>query len=396
MVPIRAIRLLLLAAGALAGCGGGGGGGTPAAAPAPPPAAPPFNLSFTPVASGLSAPTAISHAGDGSDRLFLAQQSGQVRILAGGSLLPTPFIDIADRLTSGGEQGLLGLAFPPGYAQKGYFYLHYSRSGDGATVLSRFRVTADPNLALAASEEVLLVVPQPFANHNGGQLAFGPDGLLYLGLGDGGSGGDPQGNGQNPASLLGKLLRLEVVSGVVPYGIPPDNPFAANPAGRPEIWALGLRNPWRFSFDRASGDLFVADVGQNTWEEINHQAAAAPGGANYGWNILEGAACFSPAVGCLPPPAAVAPVAVYDHSLGCSVTGGYVYRGPGNPGLQGLYFYGDFCSGRIWGLGQGTAGWENRLLADTDLLIASFGEDEAGRLYLADYGSGTVLRIDQQ
>lgn len=385
----------LLAALTLAGCGGGGGG-APAAAPAPPPAPPTLSLSFTPVATGLAQPVAIAHAGDGSDRLFLVQQGGQVRILAGGSLLATPFIDIADRLLNAGEQGLLGLAFPPGYAQKGYFYLHYSRAGDGATVLSRFFVSTDPNLALAASEEVLLLVPQPFANHNGGQLAFGPDGLLYLALGDGGSGGDPQGHGQNPASLLGKLLRLEVEGGVIPYGIPADNPLVGTPNARPEIWALGLRNPWRFSFDRQSGDLFVADVGQSAWEEINHRSAGAAGGANFGWNILEGEACFNPAVGCVPPPGAVAPVAVYDHSLGCSVTGGHVYRGPQNPGLQGLYLYGDFCSGRIWGLRQQADSWQNQLLADTDWLISSFGEDQAGRLYLADYGSGTVYRIEQQ
>lgn len=385
----------LLAALLLAACGGGGGG-VPAAAPPPAPAPPPLGLSFTPVASGLSAPTAISHAGDGSDRLFLVQQSGQVRILSAGTLLPTAFIDIADRLINSGEQGLLGLAFPPDYAQKGYFYLHYSRLGDGTTVLSRFLVSADPNLALPASEQVLLTVSQPFANHNGGQLAFGPDGMLYLALGDGGSGGDPQGHGQNPASLLGKLLRLDVEGGAIPYGIPADNPFVGSLTSRPEIWALGLRNPWRFSFDRQSGDLFIADVGQNAWEEINRQSAGAPGGANYGWNILEGLVCFSPAVGCIPPAAAVAPVVVYDHTLGCSVTGGYVYRGPANPELQGRYLYGDFCSGRIWSLHPVGSSWDNQLLAETTWLISTFGEDEAGRLYLADYGAGTIYRIDQQ
>lgn len=383
----------LLAALALVSCGGGG---SPAVAPTPTPTPTPLSLIFTPVASGLSAPVAITHAGDGSERLFLVEQGGRVRILSAGALLPDPFIDIADRLLSGGEQGLLGLAFPPGFAQKGYFYLHYTRAGDGATVLSRFLVSADPNLALATSEEVLLEVEQPFANHNGGQLAFGPDGMLYLALGDGGSGGDPLGHGQNPASLLGKLLRLEVEGGAVPYAIPADNPFVGSLTTRPEIWALGLRNPWRFSFDRLSGDLFLADVGQNAWEEINHQSAGAAGGANYGWNILEGEVCFSPAVGCVPPAAAVAPVAVYDHGLGCSVTGGYVYRGPQNPGLQGLYLYGDFCSGRIWGLRPLAGGWENLLLADTDWLISSFGEDQGGRLYLADYGSGTLYRIDQR
>jgi glucose/arabinose dehydrogenase len=319
-----------------------------------------------------------------------------VRILSGGALLATPFIDLSDRVFNAGERGLLGLAFPPGYAQKGYFYLHYSRLGDGASVLSRFFVSADPNLALPASEQVLLLVDQPFANHNGGQLAFGPDGLLYVALGDGGSAGDPFGNGQNPASLLGSLLRLDVEGGALPYAIPPDNPFVGLPNARPEIWAIGLRNPWRFSFDRLSGDLFIADVGQNTWEEINHQPGGAAGGANYGWNILEGPDCFSPAEGCVPPAAAVAPVASYDHGLGCSVTGGYVYRGPQNPDLQGLYFYADFCSGRLWGLRRVGATWENQLLAETGRQISSFGEDEAGRLYLADYGSGTILRIDQQ
>lgn len=394
MLPSLHILMTLLATLALAGCGGAGG--APAIAPTPTPSPLPPSLSFTPVASGLNAPTAISHAGDGSNRLFLVQQSGQVRILAAGTLLPAPFIDIADRLIHSGEQGLLGLAFPPGYARKGYFYLHYSRRGDGATVLSRFLVSADPNLALPASEQVLLTVPQPFANHNGGQLAFGPDGLLYLALGDGGSGGDPQGHGQNPASLLGKLLRLDVEGGAIPYGIPADNPFAGSLTARPEIWALGLRNPWRFAFDRQSGDLFIADVGQNAWEEINHHSAGTPGGANYGWNILEGQVCFSPAVGCSPPTGAVAPVAVYDHTLGCSVTGGYVYRGPQNLELQGRYLYGDFCSGRIWSLRQLGGNWENQLLADTAFQLSSFGEDENGRLYLADYGPGTLYRIDQQ
>lgn len=396
MPSILHLLTVVLTVVILAGCGGGGGSPALAPTPTPTPTPEPLGLSFTPVASGLSAPTAITHASDGSERLFLVEQGGQVRILAAGALRPAPFIDIADRLLSGGEQGLLGLAFPPGFAQKNYFYLYYTRAGDGASVLSRFFVSADPDLAQAASEVVLLVVDQPFANHNGGQLAFGPDGLLYVALGDGGSGGDPQGHGQNSASMLGKLLRLDVEGGAVPYGIPATNPFAGSLTSRPEIWALGLRNPWRFSFDRQSGDLFIADVGQNAWEEINYQRAGAAGGSNYGWNIQEGEACFSPAVGCIPPTAAVAPVAVYDHTLGCSVTGGYVYRGPQNLELQGRYLYGDFCSGRIWGLRQLGGSWENLLLADTDWLISSFGEDEAGRLYLADYSSGTLYRLDQR
>jgi len=374
----------------MSACGGGGGN-----APPTPPAA--ISLALTQVASGLNFPTAIVSAGDASDRLFLVEQGGRVRILSATGLLPAVFLDISDRLLSGGEQGLLGLAFPPGFAQSGRFYVDYTRSPDGASVVSRFSVSTDPNQALAASEEVLLVVAQPFANHNGGQLAFGPDGFLYIGLGDGGSGGDPQGNAQNPASLLGKLLRIDVESGTAPYAIPADNPFAGNPAVRDEIWALGLRNPWRFSFDRQTGDLYVADVGEGTWEEVDFQPAGAPGGANYAWNVLEGPACFSPATGCTPPAQAVPPVAFYEHAgVHCAVTGGYVYRGPGNPDLQGLYLYGDLCSGTIWGLRRNGAGWDNLQLSASGMNITTFGEDELGRLYVADYGAGTINRIDQQ
>jgi glucose/arabinose dehydrogenase len=354
-------------------------------------------LALTPVVSGFASPTVITHAGDGSGRLFVVEQSGTVRIVSsGGALLPTPFLDISGRLVSGGEQGLLGLAFPPGFSAKGYFYVNYTRAADGATVVSRFSVSTNPDLAVATSEEVILVVAQPFANHNGGQLAFGSDGMLYVGLGDGGSGGDPLGNGQSKATLLGKLLRLDVEAGVAPYRIPPDNPFVADATARDEIWALGLRNPWRFSFDRLTGDLYVADVGQSAWEEINFQAASAVGGANYGWNLFEGPACFAPAVGCVPPPAYSAPVAFYGHDLGCSVTGGHVYRGPGNPGMQGIYFYGDFCSGRLWGLRKVGSVWQAELVGQTGLGISTFGEDEAGRLYLADYTTGIIYRIDQQ
>jgi glucose/arabinose dehydrogenase len=374
-----------------AGCGNS----DRAAQLSPPPAAP--SLTFTMVAAGIDNPTAIGHAGDGSGRLFLAEQAGSVRIVhSDGTLQVTPFLDISDRLVSGGERGLLGLAFPPGYARKGYFYVNYTRHPDGATVVSRFRVAVDPDLAEAASEEIILTVSQPFGNHNGGHLAFGPDGLLYIGLGDGGSGGDPLGHGQNPESLLGSLLRLDVESGVVPYGIPADNPFVADPGARDEIWALGLRNPWRFSFDRLTGDIYVADVGQARWEEINFQAGTAGGGANYGWNIFEGPECFPAESGCVEPPAYSAPVAFYGHDLGCSVTGGYVYRGPGNPGLQGLYLYGDFCSGRLWGLRSGETGWRSEVLALTDFTISVFGEDEAGRLHVADYATGTIHRIDEE
>ncbi len=405
---VGGLAAVLVVAGAL-GCGGSGGGpaaspqepAPPAQDPEPPsgdPDPPPLGglaLSFTPVASGLAAPTVIGHAGDGSDRLFVAEQPGRVRILTDGALLPTSFLDISGRLVSGGERGLLGLAFPPGFAEKRYFYVNCTRAGDGATVLGRFHVSpADPNAALPDSEEVLLTVEQPFANHNGGQLAFGPDGFLYVALGDGGSGGDPQGNGQNLETLLGTLLRIDVEAGEAPYRIPDDNPFVSDPEARPEIWASGLRNPWRFSFDRVTGDLYLGDVGQGSWEEVNFQPVGAPGGADYGWNILEGDACFLPAVGCEPPPRYSPPIHVYGHGPECSVSGGYVYRGPGNPEMQGRYFYGDYCSGRVWGLRRAGNAWENALVAETGFRISTFGEDEAGRLYVADHGGGAVYRID--
>jgi len=370
------------------GCGGGGSDST-----SPPPSEP-LTLTFTPIASSLASPTAIVHAGDGSNRLFVVEQQGQVRLLRNGVLALTPFLNISDRLVSGGEQGLLGLAFPPDYVEKGYFYVNYTRLLDGATVISRFHISPDPDIADSASEEVLLVVSQPFTNHNGGQLAFGPDGMLYVALGDGGGSGDPQGNAQNPGTLRGSLLRLDVESGVIPYQVPQDNPFVADLLSRDEIWATGLRNPWRFSFDRLTGDLYIGDVGQGSIEEINFQAAAATGGANYGWNILEGPDCFNPAVGCVEPTDYVPPVAFYNHSLGCSVTGGFVYRGPGNPDMQGRYLYGDFCSGRIWSLRLVGNIWENELITQTTFSISSFGEDEEGRLYLADYTDGAIYRID--
>lgn len=388
---------------AFAGACGGGGGST--MDPVPPTAPANLTLAFSQVASGLRSPTVINHAGDGSGRLFLVEQTGTTRIVRAGELLTEPFLDISERLVVGGERGLLGLAFPSDFADKGYFYVNYTRVGDGATVVSRFLVSpADPDLALAGEEEVILVVDQPYANHNGGQLAFGPDGMLYVALGDGGSGGDPQGHGQNLATLLGNLLRIDVESGQEPktdisrpdpqYRIPPDNPYVDNPNARDEIWASGLRNPWRFSFDRLSGDLFLADVGQNTWEEINFQPAAAEGGANYGWNILEGHDCFNSAADCKPPPAYAAPIFVYGHNLGCSVTGGYVYRGAAIAPLAGDYIFGDFCSGRIWRLRRAVADWEAELLAETGFRISTFGEDEAGELYLADYLRGVIYRLD--
>jgi glucose/arabinose dehydrogenase len=245
---------------------------------------------------------------------------------------------------------------------------------------------ADP-----ASDNILLTIPQPFANHNGGQLAFGPDGFLYIGLGDGGSGGDPQNNAQNDNSLLGKILRIDVESGVSPYAIPPTNPFVSTAGARGEIWAIGLRNPWRFSFDRLTGDLYIADVGQSSFEEVNFQPATSPGGENYGWRIMEGSHCFGdPACSSA---GLILPVAEYDHGQGCSITGGFVYRGQAYPRIQGVYIYADFCSGRFWGLKNDNTVWRNELLLAEPHSISSFGEDEAGNLYATDLGAGIVYEI---
>jgi glucose/arabinose dehydrogenase len=292
---------------------------------------------------------------------------------------------------SGGERGLLSAAFPADFVNKRYFYVYYTGKPDGATVVARYQVdSANPDLALPASEEILLTVNQPFSNHNGGQIAFGPDNFLYIGLGDGGSGGDPQGNGQRTDTLLGKLLRIDVESGAKPYDIPAGNPFVGMPGFRPEIWALGLRNPWRFSFDRKNGDLYIADVGQNKWEEINYQSHAGAGGENYGWNIMEGAHCYNAAI--CDQSKLILPVIEYDHSKGCSVTGGFVYRGDKFIELQGMYFYGDYCEGTIWGLRLVNGEWQNNLLIDTDLNISSFGDNEAGDLFVVDL-SGSLYEI---
>jgi glucose/arabinose dehydrogenase len=338
---------------------------------------------------GLLRPVAIVDPGDSSGRLFIVEQPGVIRIYQAGSLLPEPFLDIRPQVGSrGNEQGLLGLAFHPAYAQKGLFYVNYTDL-NGDTVVARFAVSSqDADRAEAGSEQQLLFVRQPYPNHNGGSVVFGPDGYLYLGLGDGGSGGDPQGNGQSLDTLLGKILRIDVDSGS-PYAIPAGNPYAAPQA--PEIWAYGLRNPWRFSFDRLTGDLYVADVGQNQWEEVNYLPAGSPPGANFGWNYREG---LHPYEG-TPPDGSVLidPVAEYDHAQGCSVSGGYVYRGEELPAWQGVYLYGDFCSGKIWGLLRDASGaWQNEVLFETGRNISSFGEDAAGELYLTDL-NGAIYRL---
>lgn len=337
---------------------------------------------------GLDMPTDIQSARDGSGRLFIVEQRGQIRIWKNGQLLPVPFLDLRSRVTCCGETGLLGLAFPPNFAAKRYFYVNYTTGGappNLRTVIARFPVTSNPDVADPDSEQVILTFPQPFTNHNGGQLAFSPkDGYLYIGAGDGGSGGDPQNNAQNPGALLGKMLRIDVESGASPYAVPPSNPFVAASGYRPEIWALGLRNPWRYAFDRVTSDLFIADVGQNRIEEIDFQPAASRGGENYGWNLMEGSQCFG--AGCSSS-GLVLPVAEYGRDLGCSVTGGYIYRGV-QPDLRGIYFYSDYCSGRIWGLRSDGAAWQTRVLLETGFSVSTFGEDQAGEIYFARYGAG--------
>ncbi|MGZ8635837.1 MAG: PQQ-dependent sugar dehydrogenase [Actinomycetota bacterium] len=365
---------------------------------APTPAARVFDpdsvrAALLPVAEGLASPVLATAAGDGTGRLFVLEQVGRIRVLDGGRLLPEPFLDISERILAGGEQGLLGLAFHPGFASNGRFFVDYTdESGD--TVIAEYGLAAgDADRADPASERVLLRIDQPFANHNGGGLAFGPDGFLYAGTGDGGSTGDPEGNGQRIDTLLGKLLRIDVdgpADGRA-YGIPPDNPLVGGVGARPEIWALGLRNPWRFSFDRETGDLWIGDVGQGRFEEIDH-VPGGEAGVNLGWNVTEGRACFAPPSGCdgsgLTPP-----VAVYGHDEGCSVTGGFVYRGSRWPDLVGAYVFSDYCSGTIWALAADRPGVDAAVLLESGRAISSFGEDEAGELYVTDLAGGEVLRL---
>lgn len=360
-------------------------------------AAQPAPYELVEVASGFSRPLYVTHAGDGSDRLFVVEQTGRIEIVAAdGTRLEAPFLDVSDLLhpdaLSGNysERGLLGLAFAPDYAESGVFYINYTND-QGQAVLARYRVSPDdPDRADPASGEVLLAVDQPYANHNGGHLAFGPDGYLYMALGDGGSAGDPQNNGQDPSTLLGTIIRLDV-SPAEGYAIPDDNPFVGSDTAQPEIWAYGVRNPWRFSFDRDTGDLYIADVGQAAWEEINFQPADSPGGENYGWRIWEGTHRYSEGETNGEP---VMPVLEYNHDLGCSVTGGYVYRGDVVPGLNGYYLYGDWCSGTIWAAQPGADGaWQADVSLESGRSISSFGEDEAGDLYLVDY-NGSVLRFE--
>jgi glucose/arabinose dehydrogenase len=351
-------------------------------------------VSLLEIASGLSFPLYLTAPAGDLSRLFIVEKTGGIRIVKDGTLLPTPFLDISGQVSGGMEQGLLGLAFPPDYASTGRFVVHYTDAA-GNTRLSVFQVSANPDIANASSEQVILTADQPFANHNGGQIAFGPDGFLYMGLGDGGGSDDPGGRGQDLSELLGSILRVDVQSGTS-YTVPADNPFVGQqPAIRPEVWSYGLRNPWRFSFDRANGDLYIADVGQDVLEEIDVAPAAAGGGkgVNYGWSIMEGGQCLGG--GQCDQTGLTPPTGQYSHTEGCSVIGGYVYRGSALPALQGVYFFGDFCqrwvrSFRYTG-GTATELTEWPALRTTGSLT-SFGEDAAGELYVLE-SSGRVSKI---
>ncbi len=348
-------------------------------------------LKLTSITAGLKGPLYVTHNRDDNGMLFVVEQDGLIKIVANGAARAEPFLDVSGLVSrDGSERGLLGMAFHPDYSQNGYFYINYTAL-DGKNTIARYQVSSDSfYTANPDSGLIVLAVEDPYPNHNAGQLAFGPDGYLYIGMGDGGSAGDTQGNGQNPKALLGKMLRLDV-NGSEPYSIPPDNPFTANETLAPEVWAWGLRNPWRYSFDRATGDLYIADVGQNQWEEVNFQPADSSGGENYGWNYFEGT---HPYDGQPSPEGLVMPIAEYNHSDGCSVTGGYVYRGQLLPALAGAYVFGDFCSGAVWKTERDeNGGWQTTRLMDSGRVISSFGEDAAGELYLVDY-NGELLRFE--
>lgn len=377
----RRLAVLLLAATAC-GRSNPGDGQTP-------PPVPSSGLRLVEVASGFDSPIQVT-APAGDPRLFVVEQTGRIRIIANGQVVATPFLDIVSKVGSGGERGLLSMAFHPSYATNGFFYVNYTdRSGD--TRVERYHVGANPNVADPATAQLVIGIAQPYSNHNGGLVMFGPDGYLYIGMGDGGSGGDPQGNGQNQAALLGKILRLDV-NGAQPYAIPATNPFVGQTGKRPEIWITGVRNPWRFSFDREAGLLYLADVGQNAWEEV-HVTQASQGGLNFGWNLMEGTHCYGSS-GCSQQGLTL-PVLEYSHADGaCSVTGGYVYRGSAIPAVRGHYFYSDYCAGWVrsfrW---DGSTATDRR---EWDLgnvgNITSYGEDSAHELYITS-SSGRVYRF---
>jgi glucose/arabinose dehydrogenase len=375
MSPATLRAALALSATLLVSSGGAQNAATPA-------------VKFTPFVSGLRQITTLTHAGDGSGRMYATQQDGRIRVIQGGQVRAQPFLDLGNLTRAGGERGLLGLAFDPRYKQNRRLYVHYT-DRDGNTVLARYTATADFTRADPASAKTLFTAEQPYANHNGGQLAFGPDGFLYLGLGDGGSAGDPQGNGQKLSTPLGKLLRFDVSGeGAKPAA---GNPFLNRAGANPNIWAYGLRNPWRFSFDRQGGDLIIADVGQNEFEEVSRQPRSSKGGENYGWDVREGRSCFESPGGCRTQ-GLVEPVLVYGRTEGQSITGGYVYRGSAIPALKGRYVFADFGNGNVWAATTSGQSWSKVRLGSVEN-PSTFGEDESGELYVAEYGSGRVLKL---
>ncbi len=359
----------------------------------------PPELVFSPVVSGLSSGVDVVNAGDGTNRLFILRQNGTVQILSAGVLVPGNFLDISDSLSTGGESGLLSIAFHPDYENNRYFFVYYTNTA-GDLALARFQTQAgDPNAADESTGVILLTIPHPtFSNHNGGKLNFGPDGNLYLGTGDGGSGGDPANNSQNGNSLLGKMLRLNVDDFTTPpyYTIPVDNPYVGDPLVRDEIFALGLRNPWRWSFDRLTNDVWIADVGQGAWEEVNSVPFASSGGINYGWRCYEGNTPYNTA-GCLPQASYVSPIFVYPHIFatgGFSITGGHVYRGTEYPTLFGYYICADYVSGNVWRINpDGAGGWNSYIQGSLPGNISGFGEAENGDMYALSLG-GTLYKID--
>jgi glucose/arabinose dehydrogenase len=360
-------------------------------------------ITTLPVATGLNQPIGVTNAGDDSGRLFIVERPGTIRIWTGSQLLATPFLNIGSLISCCGERGLLGLAFHPNYESNGRFYVYYTRASDGALTVARYQVSAgNPNVADATSGDALLTILHPRGNHNGGHLAFGPDGYLYIGTGDGGDGGDPDENGQNNTTLLGKILRLNVDGDDFPgdpdrdYAIPGGNPFAGATAGADEVWHYGLRNPWHFSFDRSTGDLYIGDVGQGIWEEVDFQAATSPGGINYGWDCREGAHNYNDTngdnnVNC-GPVVSVDPIMEYSHSVGgCSITGGPVFRNLPLHSMTGNNFFGDYCSGKIWrGVPNGGGAWTRTDVSDTAFGISAFGEGETGRMYFTDLTNNTL------
>jgi glucose/arabinose dehydrogenase len=358
----------------------------------------PVNLGLQLFAAGFHSPLGLEQPNDGTNRLFVAEQGGTIMIIQNGAVLAQPFLDISSKVITGGEMGLLGIAFHPAFQQNGKFYVNYVRSLSGQIQSVIAEYTASPasaNIVDPASERILLIVDQigNFTNHKAGQLAFGPDGFLYFGLGDGGGEGDPFGHGQNTQTLLGKLMRIDVnaTSPGLQYRIPPDNPFVAG-GGLPEIWAFGLRNPWRFSFDRASGRLFLGDVGEDRFEEID----IIQKGGNYGWNIMEGLHCFNPPTGCNMS-GLILPIAEYSHAEGDAVIGGFVYHGSNIPAVQGMYVFADLGTGKIWTLQETSPNVFTRtLVATTGKTISSLGQDQSGELYVVDYGGGNIYRIVAQ